>query len=109
MTYSGLLMLVLGIGVSRLLFGTKGRLWAALVMPALAVTLALTLSRSAWIGACAATAMLLALRDFRLLAVIPVVAAIAFVAAPSIVSQRFASMFDPTDASRRDRAAMLRE
>src|SRR5262245_38478903 len=109
MTYSGLLMLVIGIGVARLLFGRKDRLWAALVMPALVITLGLTLSRSAWIGACAATAMLLTLKDFRLLAVLPLVGAVGFIAAPSIVSQRFASMFDPTDATRRDRIAMLRE
>src|SRR3954463_12274204 len=64
MTYSGLLMLVFGIGVARLLFGQKDRLWPALVMPALAVTLALTLSRSAWIGACVAAALLLTLKDF---------------------------------------------
>jgi O-antigen ligase len=109
MTYSGLLMLVIGVGVARLLFGRKDRLWAALVMPALVITLALTLSRSAWIGACAAAAMLLALKDFRLLAILPLIGAIGFIAAPSIVSQRFASMFDPTDATRRDRVAMLRE
>jgi O-antigen ligase len=109
MTYSGLLMLVIGTAVARLLFGRHDRLWAALVMPALAITLALTLSRSAWIGACAATALLLALKDFRLLAVLPIVAAIAFIAAPSVVSDRFASMFNPADASRRDRVAMLRE
>jgi O-antigen ligase len=109
MTYSGLLMLVIGIGVARLLFGRKDRLWPALVMPALVITLALTLSRSAWIGACAAAAMLLTLKDFRLLAILPLVGAIGFIAAPSIVSQRFASIFDPTDATRRDRVAMLRE
>jgi O-antigen ligase len=109
MTYSGLLMLVFGIGVARLLFGQKDRLWPALVMPALAVTLALTLSRSAWIGACAGAAVLFTLKDFRLFAVLPIVLAIGFIAAPAVVSQRFTSLFDPTDATRRDRVAMLRE
>jgi O-antigen ligase len=109
MTYSGLLMLVLGVGVARLLFGHKDRLWPALVMPALAVTLALTLSRSAWIGACAGAAVLFTLKDFRLFAVLPIVLAIGFIAAPAVVSQRFTSLFDPTDATRRDRVAMLRE
>jgi O-antigen ligase len=109
MTYSGLLMLVIGIGVARLLFGRKDRLWAALVMPALVMTLALTLSRSAWIGACVAAALLFTLKDFRLFAVLPIVLAIGFLAAPTVVTQRFASLFDPTDATRRDRVAMLRE
>jgi O-antigen ligase len=109
MTYSGLLMLVIGIAVARLLFGRKDRLWAALVMPALLITLSLTLARSSWIGACAAAAVLFTLKDFRLFAVLPIVLAIGFVAAPPVVSHRFASLFDPTDATRRDRVAMLRE
>jgi O-antigen ligase len=109
MTYSGLLMMVIGIGVARLLFGRKDRLWPALVMPALVITLALTLSRSAWIGACVAAALLFTLKDFRLFAVLPIVLAIGFIAAPTVVSQRFVSLFDPTDATRRDRVAMLRE
>jgi putative inorganic carbon (HCO3(-)) transporter len=109
MTYSGLLMLVFGIGIARLLFGMKDRLWPALVMPALAVTLALTQTRSAWIGACAGAAVLFTLKDFRLFAVLPIVLAIGFIAAPAVVSQRFTSLFDPADATRRDRGAMLRE
>jgi O-antigen ligase len=109
MTYSGLLMMVMGIAIARLLFGRKDWLWPALVMPALVITLALTLSRSAWIGACVAAAVLFTLKDFRLFAVLPIVLAIGFIAAPPVVSQRFVSLFDPTDATRRDRVAMLRE
>src|SRR5438128_1774737 len=72
MTYSGLVMLVLGTALARVLFGRRDRIWAGLVMPALFVALALTLSRSAWVGACAAAAVLLTLKDFRLLAALPV-------------------------------------
>ena len=75
MTYSGLLMLVIGVALARVLFGTRERTWAALVMPALAVAVALTFTRSAWVGACAAAALLFSLKDFRLLAVLPIVAA----------------------------------
>ncbi len=75
MTYSGLLMLVIGVALARMLFGRRDRMWAALVMPALAVAVALTFTRSAWVGACAAAALLLALKDFRLLAILPIVAA----------------------------------
>ncbi len=112
MTYSGLLMLVTGAAFARVLFGRSERVWAALAMPALAVALALTLSRSAWVGACAAAAVLIALKDFRLLATLPVAAALVFALAPRIpapVVQRAVSIFDPNDATNRDRVAMLRE
>ena len=109
MTYSGLLMLVIGVALARILFGKGTRTWAALVMPALAVAVVLTFTRSAWVGVCAAAALLLSLKDFRLLAVLPVVAAIFFALAPTAVTKRFVSMFDLKDPTSRDRVAMLRE
>jgi O-antigen ligase len=109
MTYSGLLMLVIGAALARILFGRTERTWAALVMPALVVAVALTFSRNAWVGACAAAALLFSLKDFRLLAVLPVVAAVFFGIAPSKVSARFNSIFDLHDPSNRDRLAMMRE
>ena len=74
MTYSGLLMLVIGVALARVLFGRSGRTWAALVMPALAVAVALTFTRTAAVGACATAALLFALRDFRLFAIVPILA-----------------------------------
>ena len=59
--------------MARLLFDSDDRTWAALVLPALAVAVALTSTRSAWVGVCAAAALLFALKDFRLFAVLPVV------------------------------------
>jgi O-antigen ligase len=109
MTYSGLLMVVIGVALARVLFGLGERTWAALVMPALAVAVALSFTRSAAVGACAAAALLLALKDFRLLAVLPIVAALFFAAAPGKVAARMTSMFNQQDATRRDRMAMLRE
>ena len=109
MTYSGLLMLVIGAALARILFGRNERTWAVLVMPALVVAVSLTFSRNAWVGACAAVALLFSLKDFRLLAVLPVVAAIFFGIAPSRVSARFNSIFDLNDPSNRDRLAMMRE
>ena len=109
MTYSGLLMLVIAVALSRILFGPGQRLWSALVMPALLMAIALTSTRNAWVGACAAGALLLTLKDFRLLAAIPIVAALVFAAAPAQITHRFNSMFDASDPTRRDRAAMLRE
>jgi O-antigen ligase len=109
MTYSGLLMLVISVALARILFGRSDRMWAAVVMPALAVAVVVTLSRSAWVGACAAAALLLALKDFRLLAVLPILAAVFFATAPPTVMARFVSIFDVRDPTNRDRMAMLRE
>jgi O-antigen ligase len=109
MTYSGLLMLVIGIAIARVLFGRGERTWAALVIPALTVAVALTFSRSATVGVCAAVALLFSLKDFRLFAIAPVVAAFFFAFAPGQITQRFVSMFDTKDPTRRDRVAMLWE
>jgi len=109
MTYSGLLMLVIGTAIARILFGDRDRLWAALVVPPLAVAIPLTFARSAEVGACAAVALLLFLKDKRLLAILPVVAAIFFVAAPARVTDRFESIFNLKDPTNRDRLVMMRE
>jgi O-antigen ligase len=109
MTYSGLLMLVIGTAVARILFGDRDRLWAALVVPALAVTIPLTFARSAEVGASAAIALLLLLKDKRLLAFLPVLALVFFVAAPAKVTDRVNSIFNPKDPTAADRLVMMRE
>ena len=73
MTYSGTLMLVICAATARLLYGSSGRLWAAFVMPALLVALSLTLTRGAWVGVAVGVAVLFLSKDFRLLALIPIV------------------------------------
>jgi O-antigen ligase len=116
MTYSGLLMLVITAAASRLLFPPQnpseragtGRIWPLLVLPALVVALGLTLTRSAWVGACAGLAVLFVLRDLRLLAALPIVAALFFALAPATVTDRVYSIFDLNDPSNRDRVAMMR-
>jgi len=109
MTYSGLLMLVIGVALARVLFGERDRLWPALVMPALLVAIPLTFSRSAEVGVCAGVALLLLLRDRRLLALLPVLAALFFVLAPARITDRAVSTFNLKDPSNRDRLVMLRE
>ncbi len=109
MTYSGLLMLVIGTALARVLFGQGGRTWAALVMPALAVAVALTFTRNTVVGACAAAALLFSLKDFRLLAVLPIAAAVFFAVAPTPLTARYVSIFNLKDPTNRDRVAMLRE
>lgn len=102
-------MLVTTLVVARILFVRRDRVWPSVVLPALLVALVLTFTRSAWVGACAAMALLLVLKDFRLVGALPIVVALFFAAAPPQVTQRFYSMFDLHDPTNRDRIAMLRE
>ena len=108
MTYSGELMLVLCAVVARLVFGSRGRAWPALVLPALVAALSLTLTRSAWVGAGVAVGLLFALKDFRLTALVPVAIALVFALAPGVVTNRIMSVFDLHDPTNRDRVAMIR-
>ena len=107
MTYSGLVMLVTCAAAARILF-TTDRIWPSLMMPALLVVLGLTFTRSALVGASAGIAFLLLLKDFRLMAVMPVLLALFFALAPPQVTDRFMSMFDSRDPTRVDRVTMLR-
>ena len=107
LTFSGLMMLVLNLAIARVLFMTRSRIWPALVTPALAVVLALTLGRSAWVGWFCAVAVLLMMRDFRMTALLPIIAALFFATAAPRVVQRFYSIFDRHDPSNADRIAMM--
>jgi len=107
MTYSGLLTLVIGVALARILFGERDRMWAALVMPALGVAIALTFTRTAMVAAFATVALLFILKDLRLLAILPVLAALFFAAAPTRITARFVSTFNMNDPTIRDRVAML--
>jgi O-antigen ligase len=120
MTYSGQLMLVACTATARLLFRTDDRLWTALVMPALVAALVATLTRNVWIGACAGIGLLFLIRDFRLVALVPVIAALFFALAPPQLTERFYSSFrmktlrhdsattEASVLSNRDRVAMIK-
>ena len=108
MTYSGVLMLVACAAAARIMFRRQDRVWASLVMPALLVALALTMSRNAWVGVCVGIGLLFLLRDFRLVAVLPAVAALFLAVAPTHLTERFYSSFSLTDPTNRDRVAMMR-
>jgi O-antigen ligase len=107
MTYSGTLMLVICGATARLLYGTSGRLWAAFVMPALLVALSLTLTRGAWVGVAVGIAVLFLSKDFRLLALIPLVIVGGLLMAPQSVYDRVISIMDRKDLTSIDRVAML--
>ena len=120
MTYSGQLMLVACLAVARVLFSQRDRVWPMLVLPALVVALATTASRNAWVGACSGIAILLLMRDLRLVGLLPVVAAIFIALAPAQLTDRFYAMFQIRDVTRQtatteasvrsnqDRVAMVR-
>lgn len=107
MTYSGTLMLVICAATSRLLYDARDRGWAAVAMPALVTSLALTLTRSAWVGVFAGVGTLFLLKDRRLVGVLPIVVAVVVAFAPASVTDRVYSMFDRNDPTSRDRVAML--
>jgi O-antigen ligase len=120
MTYSGQLMLVACVAAARVMFRKKDRVWPMLVLPALLVALVTTLSRNAWVGACVGIGLLLLIRDFRLIALLPVVAGLFFAFAPAQISDRIWSTFETRRKylqsetqeasvhSNRDRIAMVR-
>ncbi len=119
MTYSGVIMLVACTAAARVMFRQEDRVWSAIVMPALLVALALTLSRNAWVGACAGIGTLLLLRDFRLIGLLPVAVGVFIALAPATMTDRLYSTFSletlrqsdtsqATVQSNRDRIAMIR-
>jgi O-antigen ligase len=108
MTYSGLLTLVIALAGARALFDRRKRIWSLLVLPALLAALAVTLTRGYMIGAAAAIGVLCVLRDFRLVVVAPMVAALFVVVAPPQITARLYSSFDMADPTVRDRFAMGR-
>ncbi len=107
MTYSGTLMLVICASLARLLYGTGDRLWAAFVLPALLVSLALTLTRGAWLGAAAGAVAIFLTRDVRLVALVPLAAGVMFLVAPDVLNSRVQSIVDVNDPTNRDRVAMF--
>lgn len=107
MTYSGTLMLVICASLARLVYGKSDRLWAAFVLPALLVSLALTLTRGAWIGAAAGAVAIFVTRDVRLVALVPLAAGVMFLLAPEALNSRVQSIVDVNDPTNRDRIAMF--
>ena len=108
MTYSGILMLVACAAAARIMFRQQDRVWTSLVMPALLVALALTMSRNAWVGVCVGIGVLFLLRDFRLVGLLPVAVALFLALAPTHLTERFYSTFSLTDPTNRDRVAMMK-
>jgi len=112
MTYAGLLMLVTCAALARLLFDRRDWVWPALILPALLIGTVVTFTRSAWVGTCVAVCVLLVLKNAKLIALAPVVVALALAVvmavAPVAVKQRVQSIVNLQDPTNRDRVAMLK-
>jgi len=106
MTYSGVLMLTTCAAVARLTFTRMRSPWPAIAVPALLVALIVTNTRNAWVGTFLAVTVLLAIRNWRLVIVAPIVATLALLVAPGLVKARAASIFDTSDPANRDRMVM---
>lgn len=106
MTYSGVLMLVTCAAVARLVFYPTQIAWPMVAVPALLVALVVTNTRNAWIGTFLAVSVLLAIRNWKLVIIAPLLAGLAFLVAPGEVQRRANSMLNPTDPASRDRIVM---
>jgi len=67
----------------------------------------LSFTRSAMVGGAAGVGVLLLLRDFRLVGLLPIIAATVIAVSPAQLTDRIYSAFDMTDPTSRDRVAML--
>jgi O-antigen ligase len=109
MTQAGLLMLFCLVALS-LWFFLKEKirwLWLAVLLPALAI-LALTQTRSAWIGLLCGACLLVGLYRPKLLVLVPVAAGLFFLAAPRTLKERALSVFSLKAESNVERLEYLR-
>jgi len=102
MTQGGLLLLFGALAVSVLLFwkSRKRFIWGAAFILS-AVALALTFTRSAWVGLAVVLAFLLFLYKPKALILLPILAALAFAVSPSTLRYRVRSIFNPDAYSNR--------
>jgi O-antigen ligase len=106
MTYSGVLMLVACAAVARLLFRPTQFAWPMVAVPALMVALAVTNTRNAWIGTFLGITVLLAVKNWKLVIIPPIIAVIALFVAPGEIQKRAQSMLNPQDPASIDRIVM---
>ncbi len=110
MTFGGQLMLVCILALSQLLFRPPSRHWLWL-MPAttiLLITLVGTQTRNAWLGLLTACAILLSLRHWAFLLVLPLLCILLFLLAPPAVQHRIQSFGNLQDQSVQQRLFMWR-
>jgi O-antigen ligase len=109
MTYSGLLMGAGALALAHVLLsgsGARNRSFFLGSFVLIQLALVLTLTRSAWLGSAVAILFLLALKDRRLLALVPLAVLAGSLLVPRDVERRLSSIVHP-DASGRDRLYMI--
>jgi O-antigen ligase len=96
MTQGGLLLLFGALAVSVFMFWKSRErfIWGAAFIVS-AVALALTYTRSAWVGFAVVLAFLLSLSKPKALILLPVLGALAFAVSPSTIRYRVLSIFNP--------------
>jgi O-antigen ligase len=111
MTMGGLLMFAASLSVSLALFAKAGG-WRAVFLWVCAAAntacLAVTFTRSAWIGFLAAVVTIFAFKRRVLLLVLPVVLVLFYVTAPGGFQERIQSMVDPSHPANVERTHMWR-
>ena len=107
MTYSGLVMTSAVVALSGVLFAKTHKLFFSGSLLMILMSLVLTLTRNAWLGMVVAAIVLLAIKNRRLVLLVPVVAGAIFLIQPDAVRYRVESFLRP-DASGLDRLVMVR-
>jgi O-antigen ligase len=104
MTFSGIL---LPIALATLALAVDRRRWWQIAMAAVTVSaLALTLTRSAWLGYAVGAAAIVLVRRVRWVPLIAALAILAIVLSPMPFFSRLVSSFDPRNSSNLDRIRM---
>jgi len=105
MTYAGLLMLALIVGVAILLFEFKkwSDSWIAPALGLMISAVLLSLTRNALVGILAGSAVMVALRKPLALLAIPVIVIIAIAVTPKIARDRVYSIFDLQNVTNKER------
>jgi O-antigen ligase len=109
MTQAGLLVLFSSVALGFIFFskGKKRLVWAAGFVLASAA-LGLTFTRSGWIGLAVALGVILLLWKPKALILVPVLAALVFLAGPRAIRERAASIFSLRDPSNIERIEYFR-
>ncbi len=108
MTQAGLLLLFSALALSQFLFGSgKVRLLWGGGFALAGMALVLTLTRNAWVGIVVVSCLLLLLYKPKTLVLLPVIAALFFVASPGHVKRRALSIFSPQSYSNAQRIEYL--
>lgn len=108
MTFSGLLMLVLvALSAYVMCAGLGKAVWVLPLGLVLIVSLALSLTRSAWLGAIAGLITVLALARPRALGGLIMVVLVMLLISPGKIQDRLRTGLDPADANTRNRIELL--